>query len=144
MNTLTFIGGMSIKFSSARPILLGQATIPSLFTTYHLLREMFLSDGIGSSPIIENSALMTNSYKCKSTGQSFVKGGKSSGGTFNSGSIKNVQCHYCKEWGHLKWECPKHPKGSLHPPRAQVPTIDQSPNDHANSDEVATLVQRLE
>jgi hypothetical protein len=44
----------------------------------------------------------------------------------------------------MKWECPKRPKGSLHPPRAQVAAIDQSPNDRINSDEVTTLVQRSE
>ncbi|XP_078166447.1 uncharacterized protein LOC144561167 [Carex rostrata] len=144
LNTLTFIGGMSSRYSSARPILLGQTTIPSLSATYHLLREMFPSDGTGSSPITENSALVANSYKGKSTGQSFVKGGRGSEGTSNSSSNKNVQCRYCKEWGHMKWDCPKRPKGSPHPPRAQVATVDQSHSERTNSDEVATLVQRLE
>ena len=76
LNTLTFIGGMSSRYSSARPILLGQTIIPSLSATYHLLREIFPSDGIDSSPITETSALVANSYKSKSTGQSSVKRGK--------------------------------------------------------------------
>ncbi|XP_078149453.1 uncharacterized protein LOC144544770 [Carex rostrata] len=118
LNTLTFIGGMSSRYSSARPILLGQTAIPSLSATYHLLREMFPSDGSVSSPITENSALVANSYKGKGTSQSFVKGGKGSGGTSNSSGGKNVQCHYCKEWGHMKWDCSKRPKYSPRPPRA--------------------------
>ncbi|XP_078158974.1 uncharacterized protein LOC144554529 [Carex rostrata] len=135
---------MSSRYSSARPILLGQTIVPSLSTTYHLLREMFPSDGIGSSPITENSALVANSYKGRSTGQSFVKGGKGSEGTSNSGGNKNVQCRYCKEWDHMKWDCPKRPKGSPHPHRAQLATVNQSPSKLTNSDEVATFVQRLE
>ncbi|KAJ8424074.1 hypothetical protein Cgig2_020699 [Carnegiea gigantea] len=63
LNTLTFIGGMSSRYSSARPILLGQTIIPSLSATYHLLWEMFPSDRIDSSPITETSALVANSYK---------------------------------------------------------------------------------
>jgi hypothetical protein len=79
LNTLTFIRGMSSKYSSMRLILLSHTTIPSLSAMYHLLREMSPSDGVRSSSIIENSALVTNSYKGKSTDQSFVKGEKGSG-----------------------------------------------------------------
>lgn len=60
LNTLTLIGGMS---SRARLILLGQTIIPSFSVTYHLLRVMFPSNGIDSSPITETSALVANSYK---------------------------------------------------------------------------------
>lgn len=102
LNTLTLIGGMS---SRARLILLGQTIIPSFSATYHLLREMFPSNGIDSSPITETSALVANFYKGKSTGQSSLKRGKGSEGTSNSSSNKNVRCRYCKEWGHMKWDC---------------------------------------
>jgi hypothetical protein len=44
----------------------------------------------------------------------------------------------------MKWDCPKRPKDSPHPPRAQVATVDQSHSARTTSDEVATLVQRLE
>lgn len=83
--------------AAAHPILLGQTIITSLSATYHLLWAMFPSDGIDLSPITETSALVANSYKGKSTGQSYVKKGKGSEGTSNSSSNKNVQCRYCKE-----------------------------------------------
>lgn len=65
LNLLTFIGGLSSRYFTTRLIFLNQTTIPSLFVTYHLLREMF--------PFEEG----------KSTGQSFVK-------TSSSSNIKNV------------------------------------------------------
>ncbi|KAJ4791005.1 Cysteine-rich RLK (RECEPTOR-like protein kinase) 8 [Rhynchospora pubera] len=144
LDTLTFLGGISSKYSTARPILLGQTTAPILATTYHLLRDMFPSESSVPTQQVENSALVAGSFKGKDTRQPSGKEGKGYGGPSNH-SNKNVQCHYCKEWGHMKWDCPKRPKGSPRPPpRAQVATTDQVPGGQTKSEEDATLIQRLE
>jgi uncharacterized protein (UPF0333 family) len=75
-NTLIFIGGVLSKYFLARPILLIQMIILSLFATHYLKQKMFSSVEISSSSITKNSALMTNSYKDKSTSRSFIKRGK--------------------------------------------------------------------
>ncbi|KAL9258896.1 hypothetical protein AKJ16_DCAP00669 [Drosera capensis] len=139
---------MSTKYASARPILLGQSTVPSPKVTYHLLREMFPSEKSITLPMTETSALVARSYKGKDTKQPSGKGGgKGSGGPPNSAS-KNVQCYYCKEWGHMKWDCSKRPKGSPLPPRAQVATIAQSQNitaleERTDSEKLAFIMQEL-
>lgn len=57
---------------------------------------------------------------------------------------KNVQCRYCKDWGHMKWDFPKRPKGTLYPPLTQMGTIDQAPYEHIYFEVDAAPVQRLE
>lgn len=68
LDTLTFLQGMSSKYSIARPILLGQSTVPTLATTYHLVRDMFPFKGSVPTHQPENSVLVAGSYKGKGTG----------------------------------------------------------------------------
>ncbi|KAJ9564848.1 hypothetical protein OSB04_000814 [Centaurea solstitialis] len=116
MDVMTFISGLSPKYSSARPLLLSHTASKSLASTYHLAREMYSDSSTAQpSPGTDASAL---TFSARNNGK---------GGNRKNDFNKKVQCNYCKEYGHIKYNCPNRPPGSHpppRPPRAQVASTD--------------------
>lgn len=116
MDVMTFISGLSPKYSSARPLLLSHTASQSLASTYHLAREMYSDSSMAQpSPGTDASAL---TFSARNNGK---------GGNRKNDLNKKVQCNYCKEYGHIKYNCPNRPPGSHPPPRpsrAQVASTD--------------------
>ncbi|XP_076899988.1 protein ARABIDILLO 2-like [Bidens hawaiensis] len=125
MDIMTFIAGISPKYSSARPLLLNNpAATSSIASMYHLLREMYGPNE--TRPSTDTSAMHTPTSK--GIGRGSHKTHKKGIGR-GSGPI----CHYCKEPGHTKWDCPNRPPGSQPPPRpkARIATTSEASDPNA-------------
>ncbi|XP_076932831.1 uncharacterized protein LOC143598514 [Bidens hawaiensis] len=125
MDVMTFIAGISPKYSSARPLLLSNpAATTSIASMYHLLREMYGPNE--TRPSTDTSAMHTSTGKGIGRGshQTHKRGIGRGGGLI---------CHYCKEPGHTKWDCPNRPPGSQPPPRpkARIATTGEASDPNA-------------
>ncbi|XP_076949068.1 uncharacterized protein LOC143621587 [Bidens hawaiensis] len=110
MDVMTFIAGLSPKYSSARPLLLSNpSATSSVESTYHMLREMYGHDANHT----DTSAMYT------STGKGVGRGSYTTHKK-GIGRGNGLVCHYCKEPGHTKWDCPNRPPRSQPPPRPKA------------------------
>ncbi|KAJ9550550.1 hypothetical protein OSB04_014595 [Centaurea solstitialis] len=110
MDVMMFIAGLSSKYSNARPLLLSNPTATSsVASTYHLLREMYGPD----TTTTDISAMHTSAGRGTRRGSRVVP-------KKDIGRGSGIQCNYCKEFGHTKWNCPNRPRGSQPPPRPKA------------------------
>jgi hypothetical protein len=110
MDVMMFIAGLSSKYSNARPLLLSNPNATSsVASTYHLLREMYGPD----TTTTDASAMHTSTGRGTSRGSHVIP-------KKDIGRGSGIQCNYCKEFGHTKWNCPNRPPGSQPPPRPKA------------------------
>ncbi|CAH9118884.1 unnamed protein product [Cuscuta europaea] len=119
MDVMTFISCLSPRYSNSLPLLMSHIASQSLASTYHLAQEMYTDNSVTQSSTGTDASSFT-AFNAQNNGK---------GVNHKYDPNKKIQCHYCKEYGHTKYNCPNRMPESYpppRPPRAQITSIDDT------------------